>query len=152
MPKKCVKCDEIYSLKRTSCPHCQCPDALVIAGGAQLGGRSLPGWALLLQGALLAPGPHPEACLPALALGSLLLAGIDQAVTWSRLSAMLMLVAGPVAWLTGGGRAPALLALFALILLWLLDDQRQLRIGAACIVLALYYGAFTSIVVVLPHL
>jgi len=151
MPKKCVKCDEIYSLKRTCCPRCQCPEALVTTGGATLGGRSLPGWALLLQGALLAPLPHPEYCLPALALGGLLLAGIDQAVTWSRLSALLMLVAGPVAALAGGGSAPALLALFALILLWLLDDQRHQGLAAACIVLALYYGAFASIMVVLPR-
>jgi hypothetical protein len=152
MPKKCMKCDEIYSLKRSCCPRCQSPEALVIASGAQLGGRSLPGYALLLQGALLTLVPHPESCLPALALGGLLLAGIDQAVPWSRLAAMLMLVAGPLAAFAGGGPAPALLTVFALILLWLLSAQRQHRIGAACIVLALYYGAFTSIVVVLPRL
>ena len=79
-------------------------------------------------------------------------AGIEQAATWSRLAAYLMLVAGPVAALAGAGATPALLALFALILLWLLDDRRHLRLGAACIVLAVYYGAFTSIVVVLPRL
>jgi hypothetical protein len=152
MPKKCVTCDEIYSLKRTCCPRCQSPDALIVAGAATLGGRSLPGWALLLQGAVLAPLPHPEACLPALALGGLLLAGIDQAVPWSRVAAMLMLVAGPLSTVAGGGPVWALLAAFALILLWLLDDRRHHRLGAACIVLALYYGAFLSIVVVLPRL
>jgi hypothetical protein len=152
MPKKCVKCDEVYSLRRTSCPRCQSPDALVVAGRATLGGRSLPGWALLLQGAALAPGPHPESCLPALALGGLLLAGIDQAATWSRLAAYVMLVAGPLSACFGGGATPVLLALFALILLWLLDDQRRQGIAAACIVLALYYGAFISIAVVLPRL
>jgi hypothetical protein len=152
MPKKCMKCDEIYSLKRTSCPRCQCPEALVMAGAGTLGGRSLPGWALMIQGALLALGPHPESCLPALALGCLLLAGIDQAVPWSRVAAMLMVVAGPVAALVGGGPAAVLLAAFALILLWLLNDRHQHRFAAACIVLAFYYGAFTSIVVVLPRL
>ncbi len=84
-------------------------------------------------------------------MGSLLLAGVDQAVTWSRLAAGLMLIAGPVATLAGAGAVPAWLAVFALILLWLLNDARQPGLGAACIVLALYYGAFTTIVV-LPRL
>ena len=152
MPKKCLQCQEVYSLRRPCCPRCQSSDALVIGSPLQRGGRSLPGWALLLQGGLLAGCAHPESCLPVLALGGLLLAGIDQVVAWARLTALALVIGGPIVALAGHGLVPALLAFFGLILLWLLDEQRHPRLAVACIVLTLYYAVFASIAVVLPRL
>jgi hypothetical protein len=153
MPKKCLTCNEIYSLTRSECPRCQSRDGLILStAAARLGGRGLTGYALLGQGVLLTPGPHPEACVPCLALGGLLVAGIEQAVLWTRILAVVMLVGGPLLALSNHTPAPALLALMALFCLWQLNEKRNDGIRAACIALGGYYGVYISIVLVLPHL
>jgi hypothetical protein len=152
MPRKCVQCNEVYSLRRTQCPRCQSPDSLILSGGsARLTNRSLTGYALLAHGLLLAFGVHPEACLPAVALGILLVAGIDHAVAWTRLAGVLTVIGGPLAACLTRSPAPALIGLFALLCLWLLKIENQDRVRVACIALVCYYAAYICIILVLPH-
>jgi hypothetical protein len=112
---------------------------------------SLTGWALLGQGALLTLSTHPEGCIPCVALGSLLIAGVEKAVLWTKIVAVVAAVGCPLLAWHDSNPTPVLLDLMAGFCLWQLNEQNNDRLRVACIALGCYYCAYISIVLVLPH-